>query len=252
MLKKWLASAGIGSAEVDTQLDNDNLVPGEVVSGKVVIKGGNAEQQIDRINLFLMTEALREVNDNKVRQKVTLGSFTVGSGFTIGKGEKKELDFSFTLPIHTPPTLGRTKVWVQTGLDVPNAVDPKDRDFVRVEPHRSMNTVLDALTNQLGFQLRKVEMEYSKRYNYVQEFEFLPGREFRRDLDELEAMFFMRENGVEIVLQVDRRANGLGGLFAEALEMDESFVRVSFTNEEISQGTHAVADKLHRTIKQFS
>lgn len=252
MLKKWLASAGIGNAEVDTQLDNDHLVPGEMVSGKVVIKGGNAEQQIDRINLFLMTEALREVNDNKVRQKVTLGSFTVGSGFTIGEGEKKELDFSFTLPIHTPPTLGRTKVWVQTGLDVPNAVDPQDRDFVRVEPHRTMNTVLDALTNQLGFQLRKVEMEYSKRYNYVQEFEFLPGGEFRRDLDELEAMFFMRESGVELVLQVDRRAKGLGGLFAEALEMDESFVRVSFTNQEIGQGTNAVADKLHRTIKQFS
>ncbi|WP_164667307.1 sporulation protein [Virgibacillus doumboii] len=252
MLKKWLASVGIGSAKVDTQLENDRLVPGEEVSGKIVIEGGNTEQQVDQLNLFLMTEAVREVNDRKVHEDVKLDSFTVGDSFTIGEGEKKEIDFSFTLPVHTPPTIGRTKVWVQTGMDVPNAIDPKDRDFVQVEPHRNMNTVLEALTNKLGFRLRKVEMEYSKRYRYVQEFEFLPGNEFRRDLDELEAMFFMQKGRVELVLQVDRRAKGLGGLFAEALEMDESFVRVSFTDSEVNQGVHSVADKLRRTIQQFS
>lgn len=176
MLKKWLASAGIGSAKVDTQLDNDRLVPGEEVSGKVIIEGGNTEQQVDQINLFLMTEAVREVNDKKVHEKVKLDSFTVGTGFTIGEGEKKELDFNFSLPIHTPPTLGRTSVWVQTGMDVPNAIDPKDRDYIQVEPHRNMNTILEALTNSMGFRMRKVEMEYSKRHRYVQEFEFQIGR----------------------------------------------------------------------------
>lgn len=57
------------------------------------------------------------------------------------KVKKKEIDFQFLLPVHTPPTIGKTKVWIQTGLDVPNAVDPKDRDYINVEPHRYMNTV---------------------------------------------------------------------------------------------------------------
>ncbi|MBB6454770.1 sporulation-control protein [Salirhabdus euzebyi] len=252
MLKKWLASVGIGNAKVDTQLENDHLLPGGEVKGKVFVKGGSTEQQVDRIQLFVMTEAVREKDDRKVYEKVVIDSFTIGDSFVIGGGEEKSLNFNFQLPIHTPPTLGRTKVWIQTGLDVPNAIDPNDRDYVKVDPHSSVQVVLEALTNHLGFQLRKVEMEYSKRYRYVQEFEFLPSTEFRRDLDELEAMFFVKPNGLELVLQVDRRAKGLGGLFAEALDMDESFVRVSFSNEELAAGSKPIANHLKQTIKQFS
>jgi sporulation-control protein len=252
MFKKLLASAGIGNAKVDTQLENDQLLPGESVSGKVVIQGGNMEQQIDRINLFVMTEAVRERDDRKYYEKVVLEKFTIGNSFAIKEGETKEIDFKFILPTHTPPSLGRTKVWVQTGIDVPSAVDPSDRDFVHVLPHPYMKTVLDALTNVLGFDLRKVEMEYSRRYRYVQEFEFYPSHEFRYALDELEAMFFIKENQIEIVLQVDRRAKGLGGLFAEALEMDENYVKVLFDNDDIERGAVFLAEQLKRVMKQYS
>lgn len=252
MLKKWLASVGIGSAQVDTQLESDTLIAGEEVRGKVVIQGGSTEQEINKITLFVMTQAIREVNDSKVYQKVKLDSFTVGNTFKINKDEKKEVDFRFTLPIHTPPTLGKTKVWIQTGVDVPNAVDPSDRDYIQVKPPRSMHVILAALTHELGFHMRKVDMEYSKRYNYVQEFEFSPGNDFKRDLDELEVMFFLTEDRIELILQVDRRAKGLGGLFAEALDMDENFVRMTFTEQEINEGAETVATKLRNTIKQFS
>lgn len=252
MLKKWLASVGIGSARVDTQLAKDQLTPGENFQGKVVVEGGNTEQQIDRINLFVMTEALRERDDKKFYEKVVLHKFSLSESFTIGEGEKKEFDFEFTLPIQTPPTLGRTKVWIQTGLDIPSAIDPKDRDYIQVQSHPSMSTVLDAIYNGLGFHLRKVEMEYSKRLGYIQEFEFLPSNEFRADLDELEAYFFLKEHEIEVVLQVDRRAKGLGGLFAEALEMDESYVRVTFSHAEVEKGTNYIAGQLRETIKRFS
>lgn len=252
MFKKVLASVGIGSAKVDTQLDNNALVPGELVRGKSVIIGGNAEQTIDRINLFVMTEVIREKNDRKVHEKIIVDSVSVGNSFTIKAGEKKEIEFQFKLPIHTPPTIGKTRVWIQTGLDVPNAVDPKDRDFIKVNQHAYMKTILSALTDVLGFQLRKVEMEYSKRYRFVQEFEFKPRSEFRRDLDELEVMFFMKENEVELLLQIDRRVKGLGSLLSEALEMDESFVRVRFSNHDLDQGPAYIAEVLKSTISKYS
>ncbi|QHS22026.1 sporulation protein [Virgibacillus sp. MSP4-1] len=251
MLKKWLASVGIGSAKVDTRLDNDHLTAGEPFSGKVVIEGGNTDQQVNQIRLFVMTEAVQEKDDRKVYKDVILASFSIDQSFTVKEGERKEISFEDTLPVHTPPTLGRTKVWVQTGLDVPNAIDPNDRDYITVEPHPFMRTALDCLTNELGFHLRKVEMEFSRRHEYIQEFEFYPGGEFRGDLDELEAMFFMGANQLEIVLQVDRRAKGLGGLFAEALDMDESFVRMTLTEAEINEGVAAVAEKFRQTIRQF-
>jgi sporulation-control protein len=252
MFKKFLASVGIGGAKVDTQLERDVYVPLDVVRGQVLIQGGKTEQRIDRINLFVMTEALREFDDKKYYENVKIDSFTVGGGFTLRPNERKTIDFQFTLPAHTPPTLGKTHVWIQTGLDVPGAIDPKDRDYITVHPHPYMDTVLDAVINGLGFQLRKVEMEYSKRYRYIQEFEFWPSPEFRSRLDELEIIFFMKPSGLELMLQVDRRARGLGGLFAEALDMDESFVHVSFSSEEISQGSQYVANKLRNFISQYS
>ncbi len=252
MFKKFLAGVGIGSAKVDTQLDKTRLVPGENTSGKVVIQGGKVEQQVDRIHLFVMTEAVRERDDKKYYEKVTIGSFQIASSFIIQPGEEKEIDFQFELPIDTPPTLGKTKVWIQTGLDVPSAIDPTDRDYITVDPHPIADTVLEALTKVLGFQLRKVEMEYSRRYRYVQEFEFYPGGEFRRDLDELEVIFFMNTSSADLRIQVDRRAKGLGGLFAEALDMDESFVRLSISNDDCNQGIQYVADILRNTIRQYA
>ncbi|QDP41937.1 sporulation protein [Radiobacillus deserti] len=252
MLKKWLASVGIGSAKVDTQLENDQLTPGESLKGKVVVVGGSTEQQIDRINLFVMTEALREYDDKKFYEDVVLHKFTLGEAFTIGEGERKEIDFAFTLPVQTPPTIGKTNVWIQTGLDIPSALDPKDRDYIKVHAHPLMSTVLDALYSELKFSLRKVEMEYSKRLGFIQEFEFLPSNDFRADLDELEAYFFLKEDEMEVVLQVDRRAKGLGGLFAEALEMDESYARVTFSRSEIERGTTYIASQLRETIQRYS
>ncbi len=242
---------GIGNAKVDTQLENDQLTPGSNVKGKVNIQGGSAEQQVDRINVFLMTEAVREKDDKKYYEKIAMQKYTITDSFVIGEGEEKQVDFEFLLPIQTPPTIGRTKVWIQTGLDIPQAIDPKDRDYLEVEAHPYMETVLNALTNNLGFHLREVEMEYSSRLGYVQEFEFSPSPEFRSDLDELECVFFIREDQIELVLQVDRRAKGLGGLFAEAIGTDESNVRVSFTKAELEKGTAHIAGELRGLIRQF-
>ncbi|MFC2949363.1 sporulation protein [Virgibacillus sediminis] len=252
MFKKILASVGIGNAKVDTQLESKELVPGGPVRGKVIVQGGKAPQHVEKVQLFLMTEVTQEKDGRKYYEDMVLDFFVLGNSFTIQEGEWKEMDFHFTLPLHTPPTIGRTKVWIQTGMDVPNAIDPTDRDFINISPHPYMDTVLQSLTNELGFGLKQVDMEYSRRYRYVQEFEFLPSGDFRRDLDELEAMFSIKQDGVELLLQIDRRAKGLGGLFAEALDIDEKFVNVEFTSKEIEQGSSYIAEKLRQIIAEHS
>ncbi|MGI8314220.1 sporulation protein [Halobacillus mangrovi] len=250
MFKKLLASVGVGAAKVDTQLEKEQFIPGEDVHGKVVIKGGDVDQTIDSIHIFLMTEAVREVDDRKVKEKVVLQKYPITSQETIKKGETKEIPFSIKIPYHAPASLGRLPIWFETGLDIPRALDPEDRDPIKLAPHPSIESVLDALS-YLGFQLRKVEMESSKRFGYVQEFEFTPGGEYRSYLDELEVIFFLQENHVDVMLEVDRRARGLGGLFAEALEMDESRAKVTFTNHELNGPLDSVVRKLQRKIDQY-
>ncbi|MBM7551551.1 sporulation protein [Thalassobacillus pellis] len=251
MFKKLLASVGIGAAKVDTQLEKDQFVPGEDVHGKVVIKGGDVEQSIDSIHIFLMTEAIREVDDRKVKEKVVLEKYPISNQLTVKEGETKELPFSIKLPYHVPASLGRLPIWFETGLEIPMALDPEDRDPIKIAPHPYINKVLDALENNLGFHLRKVEMEASKRFGYVQEFEFTPRGEYRSYLDELEVIFFLQENHVDVMLEVDRRARGLGGLFAEALEMDESRTKVTLTSGELNGPSSAVAQKLQQAIDQY-
>ncbi|RWZ60752.1 sporulation protein [Halobacillus fulvus] len=251
MFKKLLASVGVGGAKVDTQLEKDRFIPGEEVHGRVVIQGGDVEQTIDSIHIFLMTEAIREANDKKVKEKVSLTKYPIAQNMVIKEKETKEIPFSLQLPYHVPASLGRLPIWFETGLDIPMALDPEDRDNIHVEPHPYIDRVIRTLEESLGFQLRKVEMEYSKRHGYVQEFEFYPRGEFRSYLDELEAVFFLQEHQVEVMLEVDRRARGLGGLFAEALEMDESHVRVVLTKSEL-QSPQTVENKLRQVIEEHS
>lgn len=251
MLKKFLASFGVGAAKVDTQLEKDNFVPGENVHGKVVLTGGDVEQSIDNIHIFLMTEAVREVDDRKVKEKVALQKYLIASNENIKEGETKEIPFSIQLPYHTPASLGRLPIWFETGLDIPMALDPKDRDLIQVSPHPYIEKVLQALEGNLGFNLRKVEMESSKHYGYVQEYEFTPYGEYRSYLDELEAVFFLQQDHVNVMLEVDRRARGLGGLFAEALDMDESRTKVIFSKLELEGPVEAVARKLQQEIDKY-
>ncbi|WP_078546712.1 sporulation protein [Litchfieldia alkalitelluris] len=236
---KALASIGIGSAKVDTKLFQDKLIPGEEVKGMIEIKGGSTEQLIDEIYLSVMTTYLKESNDRKMQHQAMTDKFKITDRFTIGIGETKEIPFSFILSNDTPITLGSTKVWLQTGLDIKNALDPSDKDYLKVMPSEIVAAVINT-TYDLGFSLRKVECEAAPyrlrtRLPFVQEFEFVPTTgTFRGKLDELEIIFLKQdEHQVDLQLQIDRRVRGLGSLLSEALDMDESFVHLTVTRNDL-------------------
>jgi sporulation-control protein len=254
VFNRFLASIGIGSATIDTVLEKAQYSPGEEVRGAVRIRGGNVEQQIETISLSVMTEYIKEMNDSKMRMHGEVARYRVSDPFKLNAGENREVPFSFMLPHATPLTIGRAPVWVKTELDIRGAVDPGDNDRINVLPTPQMNTVLQAL-DLMGFRLRKAECEYARkmggRVPFVQEFEFVPTAQFRGQLDELEVIFYSSDRELELMLQIDRRARGLASLFAEAMDMDESFVRVRLTNEELAAGPNAIAHQLADIISRY-
>ncbi|TQR20542.1 sporulation protein [Psychrobacillus vulpis] len=236
---KVLASFGIGGAKVDTKLEKSEYIAGEVMRGKVEVYGGNLEQQIDSIYLTVYTTYIRESDDRKYTDIAPVKKYKVNDPFTIGANETKIIPFSIDLPVETPITIGNTRVWVSTGLDIKNAADPEDKDYIGVRPSKLANQILEVV-EQLGFRLRKAECEQaSKRirnqYPFVQEFEFIPtSGVYRGRLDELEIVFLSQsEQSAELLIQVDRKARGFGGFLAEALEMDESHIRLSITTQDL-------------------
>lgn len=240
LFNKVLASVGIGAATVDTKLHKSSYTINEKVTGVVEIVGGNTEQQIDAIYLTLYANFIREVDDKKINDQAALQNIKINEPFTIQANEKREIPFSFDLPSIIPVTTGNSRVWVHTGLDIKNAIDPSDKDFLDIQPTRLASAVLSAVQN-LGFRLRKVDTEQAPSYlrnrtKIVQEFEFTAtNNTYRRYLDELEIVFLQQsERSVEILIQVDRRARGLGGFLSETFNMDESFIRLTlFENDNI-------------------
>ncbi|WP_026585228.1 sporulation protein [Bacillus sp. J33] len=254
LFNKVLASVGIGSAKVDTKLEKDTVSPGEPLRGVVEITGGNTEQKIDDIYLSLNTTYVKESDDKKYTVSGLIDRFRLAESFTLAANERKEIPFTFSLPSDTPLSFGKTKIWVATGLDIKNAVDPTDKDYIRVVPSPLMDSVLKAVSS-IGFRLREAECEQAphrlrRRLPFIQEFEFVPvSGPYRGRLDELEIIFFPQASGeTEILMQVDRRARGLGGFLAEALEMDESFVRFTVSNSDIPY----IEQKLHSVIAKYA
>ncbi|AYA76709.1 sporulation protein SpoOM [Bacillus sp. Y1] len=254
LFNKVFASIGIGSATVDTKLEKDVFVPGEEIRGIVQIKGGKLEQLIDDIYLNLHTTYLRESDDKKHIVKGDIERFRLIQSVTIGANETKEIPFVIRVPFDTPISIGRTKVWVETGLDIKNAVDPSDKDYINVVPNRLMKGVLDTVAD-LGFRLREADCEelpYRKRRRlpFAQEFEFVAvSGSFRGKLDELELIFFPQsDEQMDLALQIDRRARGLGGFLAEALEMDETNIHLSIHSSDLP----SLKSKLESIISQYS
>ena len=251
MFKKLLSSVGIGAAKVDTQLTKNKYAAGEELEGAVVIQGGNAEQQIDEIYLSLMSTYTRTVDDKKVNDTALLEKYKLMDSFMISPNETKRIPFRFALPYDVPATKGKTKVWVQTGLDIKMAVDPQDRDYIHVETHPLVESFLQAV-KELGFRLREVECEEAprsirRRYPFVQEYEFEPtSGMFAGRLDELEAVFFVSEGQVEVVLQVDRKARGFGGFLSEAMNTDETVVKFSYGPQDIYNLSQTLSNTLNR------
>ena len=254
---RMLASVGIGAAKLDTVLEKSSYCPGEEVRGVVRIYGGSVEQQVDALLLSVMTTYLREVNDSKLQQTAELSRVNVSRPQVVKPNENKEIPFSFQLPLQTPLTLGRTPVWIKTAADIQSAVDPTDEDRIHVVPTLHQKTVLDAI-DYLGFRLRETESIYAPRLGgslpFVQELEWVPvsGR-YRGRLDELELVFLRNQpGGLDLLLQVDRRATSMFGLFAEAMDMDETFLRVSLSANDLNGGYEHVAGILDNAIARYS
>jgi sporulation-control protein len=239
VFNKVLASIGIGNTRVDTKLEKDTFRPGDTVSGAVSVSGGSVAQKVDEIYLSINTTYVKEHDDRKHTQVATINRIRINEPFEIGPNETKEIPFSFNLPIETPLTYGKTKVWVSTGLEIKNAVDPTDEDFIKVVPNKLVDATFSALSD-IGFTLRNADCEeapyrFRNKMPFVQEFEFVPySGAYRGKLDELEVIFFLKNNEeAEVIFEVDRRARGLAGLFAEAMEMDETKVRGFLSSADI-------------------
>jgi sporulation-control protein len=250
--RRLLSSIGVGTAKVDTRLERSDLAPGDEVRGVVEVHGGDSDTEIDGIRLEVQTYYKRESGDETVTETGTIERFQVAGHTVVKARNRDELPFSFALPYDTPLTVGRSSVWVRTALDVKMAMDPSDSDAITVRPTATQQKILDAF-ERLGFMLREADNEdlpHRLRRNlpFAQEFEFVArSGEFRGRFDEIEMVMFPSANSVDVVLQIDRRARGLGSFLSEQMGTDESYAGLTVSEDQSPNSVaQALADNIRR------
>lgn len=229
-----LSRIGIGAATVDTKLPS-TVTAGESVDATVEVVGGDSEQEIEELYFALETRYERDEGQGTA----VIDRHQLTEGFTIAPDEERSFDVTLDVPRETPITVGRTDVWVETGLDVDWALDPDDTDYLSVEPTGRMQAVFDAL-DSLGFDLRTARPEatpggvFATGVPFVQEFEFVPrSGAYRGDLDELEVLFEPGADALGVRLEVDQR----GGMLTELsdMDLDERFEQLTVTTTDAAE-----------------
>lgn len=214
MLKKLKASLGIGSATVDTVLDQDSAVQGSSISGKICIQGGDTEQKIDGISLTLCTEVKVESDSGKHYVRFILGKLDEKKSLIIEANEAKEIPFTMMLPGETPITAlnaqrNQCKVWIETQLDIDFALDPKDRDYLSIHPLPAIQYAITAMERE-GFNLVKADVEkgflngghFKSTSGCYQELEFRNNAFFSRK--EIELSFVLHAEKIHCLVEIDR------------------------------------------------
>jgi sporulation-control protein len=229
-LKSFLRAFGVGGPTIDAVLDTDRVVAGGSLSGTLYIRGGDPSQVAARAMLDLVARVEKKIGDDEYQTDEVIAGVQLGGPIPLGRDHA--LPFRMNLPIHTPVTSlgGRNFVWLRSGLDVPWAMDPSDKDALQVYPNPPQANVLQAM-EALGFRLYKVDIEARSSWmgrKWVQEFEFRPAGHGRSRYDEVEVVFEgQRGDQLDLMIQLDRSARGLGGFLMEMSGADESWHRAT-------------------------
>src|SRR5699024_7507536 len=123
MFEKILTSLGVGALTVETRLEKDVFDANELIKGKVVLKGGDADQQISKIKLSLIEHKENETEHSDFDEmENVLQVYEIHSEQVVEAAQKVENPFEFPLENYefqkdTDALTLRTYVYIDNGAD---------------------------------------------------------------------------------------------------------------------------------------
>ncbi|MBA0051672.1 sporulation protein [Streptomyces sp. AJS327] len=216
---RFLESLGAGGPAVDTVFDTEAALPGDTLSGEVRLTGGGSGVEVEHVGLELVARVEVEHGEGQGVDTLVFDQTTVAGGFQLARGETRTVAFGLTLPWETPVTelygqgLG-VVLGVRTEVAIDGARDRGDLDPLTVRPLPAQEAVLTAL-GELGFGFVSADVEYGRiegtgqRLPFYQEVELSPSPAYAEVAREIEVTFLANPDGVEVVLEADKRAGRL-------------------------------------------
>jgi sporulation-control protein len=132
-------------------------------------------------------------------------------GQAVSKGDNLKLPFKFILNKQTPFSTMKTPVWIHTGLDIKNVLDPKDNDSLRVNAGPYLQAVLDAFErlDLVIYRVVNVEDFYDSSLPFLQQIEFRPTGSYKYELNYIKVMYVLHEASLELIMYVSKNAKDL-------------------------------------------
>ncbi|MER7078272.1 sporulation-control protein [Saccharopolyspora kobensis] len=248
MFKKLLAAVGIGGAEVETVLHTPGVQPGGVVHGSIRLRSGEIQQHLDGVFVEFVTRVEHETADDRERELMRpVGRVDVQRGVVLEPGQVVEFPFQAQAPFETPITHYKDRplpgmvVAVRTQLEIKGAFDATDTDPIGIGALPAQHVLLEAV-ERLGFHLHHADVEMGRfrrtrqQLPFHQEIEFRGSPRYRR-INELEVSFLAGPDGMDVVLEADRRPGLLTGErdVANVLHVDYATVHQVDWSAEIHQ-----------------
>ncbi|MGW5313798.1 sporulation protein [Nocardia thailandica] len=214
MFKQLLAAAGVGGAEVETELFTPGVQPGGLVEGVIRLRGGKVAQDVGQVAIEFVTRAEQEYSDGEETvSTVGFGRGAVTGPFTLHPGQLAEFRFGAPAPLETPITFYNGRVLpgayvaVRTVVEIRGAVDAADTDPIGIGALPAQHVLLEAV-ERMGFPLVRTDVEAGhirdtpQTLPFYQEIEFGRSPHFPR-VNQLEVTFVPAAHGMSVVLEAD-------------------------------------------------
>lgn len=225
MFKKLLAPAGVGGAEVDTELHTPGVQPGGTVHGVIRLRGGSVAQEISRVALEFVTRVEFEHTEEEQSGHRGFHLTTIHGPIHLPPQAHFDIPFSLYVPLETPVTFynGRplpgAQVSVRTIVDIAGAGDAGDSDPIGIGALPAQHLILSAI-EQLGFHLYSADCEWGSLRGiaqvlpFYQEIEFHASPRYAR-LKQIEVTFVARADGMDVIIEADKK----GGWMSEGSDV---------------------------------
>jgi sporulation-control protein len=234
LIYKWISRLGIGTATVDTHIEQEQYTPGESLAGEVIIRGGLSTQSFDQIELHVMLEYRSE--GKKTNQQYKLKNYKLNGPVEVPAGEMLKIPFQVSLPDNMPMSSGHFPIYIKTVCDAKFAIDPIDQDKITIIPVKLIQNLLKVIEDA-GFILYKIEnlalpQKNQNTYPFMQIFVFRPTGGNHGLIDEFSVVFTHTNTSFKMEMEILRASQALESTFEWNHHDPEGTFRINGTPTE--------------------
>lgn len=215
----------IAGTEVCVLTEDDVYSQCDVVTGQILIQGGQYDQQVQSIRLELKEFWTETRSTGKSTTTVTVykthETVDLAGASTIDRHSEHRYAFEVRLPPNARVSTNYTGWLLKVRLDVPKAIDPSGEVKLTVEPAEELLAIVQTCESSMRFEesLRHRRWEAKTTATH---FRLIPPDVLRSELDYLRLELKLGEDGsVNGTLVFDLQEKSLGDYFKAILNLDQ-------------------------------